>query len=162
MSNINVRKEFADVLKALTKKISSRPVMGRLAASAKTSIIKRTRLGRGVRLSGQTFKLPPLSPAYVEYRRKHRRRLSPSATVRRSNVHATGQLVEKSIRIRLRGMGFVLFINKARGVDLDGKRSKIDNVKLNRILGRKGRRWFDLSKAEQNGLSREIRKILLR
>jgi hypothetical protein len=161
MSNIRVIKRVADQINARVSRVKNKRTMQRLATQAKNQIVIRTRLGKGVRLNGSTFNFPPLSDAYKKQRNRYKKRLSSKTTPNTSNVHATGQLVEKSIKIIATNNRFTLYLNKSRGRDLFGRQSKIDNVELNRILSRR-RRWFDFSTAERRFLSRQIRVLLLR
>jgi hypothetical protein len=113
-------------------------------------IRKRTRLGKGVDDKGGNIKLNPLTELYVERRKKLP--LSGQTTPKKSNLTATGQMLE-SIKGTRQGLKFIFsFIGNRK----DGK----TNNEVASYAPKLGRPFFNLSNTEKNGISRGIRKLI--
>lgn len=124
-------------------------------------IIKvRTQLGKGVSENGG--KLSPLKKLENERYRELRKtsdKLSPNTTPGRSNLTATGQLLE-SIQGDRSGTEFRFFFNPKRTTDLSGRVSRATNQDIVRGQEAQGRPFFFLAKTELTGLSRKIRDAI--
>jgi len=115
-------------------------------------IQRRTRLGKGVSKSGELVKLAPLSNEKYKKKRKEST-LDSTTRPNKSNLTFTGQLL-KSI-IGKRNKTIITFT-------LDDKRDDTSstNSEIARGQADQGRRFFDLSKSERNGVSRKISQLL--
>lgn len=147
-------------------KKSLRSVMPKLQKEVPEQIRTRTRLGNRVdhnfndRLGGKTGKFDKLSNKYKRTRRKLKNNLDPKTTPAKSNLTATGQLLD-SIKARRRGRtGLLIYLEKQRRVDLRGNPATIDNVTLAEYVEEK-RPFFALSDGELNKFRRMIRDKIL-
>jgi len=124
-------------------------------------IIKvRTQLGKGVSENGG--KLAPLKRLENERYRELRKtsdKLSSNTTPGRSNLTATGQLLD-AIRGDRSGTEFRFFFQSKRTTDLSGRTSKATNQDIVRGQEAQGRPFFFLAKTELTGLSRKIRDAI--
>jgi len=125
------------------------------------NIIKiRTQLGKGVSSNGG--KLSALkkleSDKYKELRKKSDK-LSSNTTPNRSNLTATGQLLD-AIRGERSGNEFRFFFISKRNADLSGRTSKATNQDIVKGQEEQGRPFFFLSKTELTRLSRSIRDAI--
>lgn len=114
-------------------------------------IVKRTRLGYGVdRSYGTKKRLPPLSPMYVNFRRKFKK-LSTTTSAKRSNVTLTGELLESvGIKRISKGVSVISAIGKHAG--------GISNEDLTSYLHRQNRTFLRISELEYKQLVRIYRK----
>lgn len=149
------------MLAAVTQKVANSLEQGfsdKYANDLKDRIKKRTRLGTGV--NGKPFNALKSAP-YKQQRR--RSRLSAKTTPAKSNVTATGQLVDSLTVVKAKLTGAVSYVFKIgdnRGRDLGGKSSKIGNKQLNKYVEGQGRKWLGLTKAQLNEIQREIRQFI--
>lgn len=110
-------------------------------------IKKRTQAARkGVNADGSMFTLPKLSEPYVEFRKTFKK-LSSETSPNRSNLTLTGSMLNDMVAER---SGFTFKFSF---------KDELNSKKANWVaLG--GRRFFDLSKSERNGLQRKISDII--
>lgn len=134
-----------------------------LAKDTAKQIKTRTQLGKSAEENGSSKKLKVLKESYKDIRRKNRNRLSRNTTVSRSNLTATGQMLNALFGI-FRGKSIIIDIKEGRGKDLTGRNTGVTNKDLIDFNEDKGRRFFDLTKFEENELRRKIadkiRKLL--
>jgi hypothetical protein len=145
-------KKFTDKLKDLVgKRALSKAELRALGLHSIYLIVKRTRLGYGVKESGgQRYRLPKLSEPYVTARRRFKN-LDEYTSARKSNLSRTGQML-KSMRI----------LNSAGGsvtIGPDGGRtdSKNSNDQIAVFQLGQGRSFNKLSRLEFEQLIRFFR-----
>lgn len=141
---------FGKIAKELTNPSNAREIEP-IGLEAVKLIVKRTRLGYGVaKNGGRRFRLAPLSPAYVNQRRKSR--LSKFARPKKSNLSRTGEMLSSVDVIRIsRGDIFV----GPTGIRSTG----LKNSELAKFQeDRKNRKFNYISDKEFNQLRRIYRK----
>lgn len=110
---------------------------------------------------GLKGKLPPLtSDAYIKLRKKSKR-LSPDTSPTKSNLTATGQMLE-AIKTKITGDKLTIFINNnKRKADLSGRKSDLTNNELRKIIEDEvGTKFFDLTKEEREEATELATKII--
>lgn len=146
-------------LKALAKKLEKLPDEDYqfLADKISQQIKKRTKTGKGVDKGGGLYKLPDLSEKYVETRKKNRSKLGEKGTPKKSNLTASGAMLDSIKGTFSRAGGTIKLIFELTGSTkgLGEKSQKTRDVA--KWQEEQGRRFFDLSKTEQNGILREVR-----
>ena len=111
------------------------------------TIRKRTLLGKGVPSDGApNTSLKPLSKNYIKFRSKYKL-LSGKTTAKKSNLTLTGKMLDDISAVR-NGFTFVFSFKD----ELNKKKAS--------WVTEGGRRFFDLSKSERNGLQRKISDII--
>lgn len=144
----NLMKRITDAVKASIAPPATRPV----AMEAIDIIVKRTRLGYGVRRNyGVKEKFPTLSARYMSFRRTYRK-LSSTTSPRKSNLTLTGQLLESIDIIKITPGKLVIGATKTR---LGGLRNE-DLV--NFLQERHDRYFLRISSLEYKQLIRFYRK----
>lgn len=138
--------------------------LNKLARSTANQIKKRTQLKRGVSESGQLNNIKGLKESYIDVRTKNRSRLDPNTTPARSNLTATGQMLN-NLQGKYKNRSIEIdFKKEERSASLTGQKSSVKNSEIVGFQEEQGRRFFDLSDSEINGLRREIanriRKLL--
>jgi len=133
----------------------------RLGDSVTETIRRRTRQGYGVDSAGNRTKLKALTDEYVETRRRYSDDLSEFTTPKKSNLTATGQMLDAMRGVASRGR-IEVEIAGSRKPGLGGQRSKISNSTLARYVQEMGRQFFGLTKPERTGLVRQVKLIFLR
>lgn len=162
MASNNVRLErIGSILKLLVEEAITTLESKRLGIMLVEQIKKRTRLGYGVDDGGRQKKLPALSDGYVGTRTRLKDNLDQFTTPKRSNLTATGQLLN-SVRSGRRGALVIEIAGGARNKGLDGRSSSLSNRTLAGYLEKKGRKFFGLTTAEEAGLVREIKKVIIK
>lgn len=152
------------ILNAVTQKVSSSLKKGfndQYAEDLKGRIKKRTRLGTGV--DGKPFNA--LKSTQYKRLRKRSQNLSAETTPAKSNLTATGQLVNSLTVVKFKVGGAVSYIFKLgdnRGRDLRGKSSKIGNKQLNEYVELQKRKWLGFTKAQINEIKRDIRQFIIK
>lgn len=122
-------------------------------------IARRTRLGFGVKKSGQLRqKLKPLTPKYKDFRKKNKRKLYSLTTPKKSNLTFTGQLLN-SLKARSEGIGRVTVFFKGTHKNLDG--SKMPNGLLANYVSKK-RPFLGPSNREIQRLKTNIKNRILK
>lgn len=147
----DLTKKLEEMSKQITLPKNARElqVIGQLAVDL---IVKRTRLGYGVKKNGgKRFRLEPLTEGYVEQRKKGG--LSQYTGPKKSNLTRTGQMLESVKIIRL-----------SRGVITVGPQGRRGDGKSNDDIAiwnakRKGRSFVFISDNEYNQLRRAYRKM---
>jgi len=160
-----IDEQVKEVLKGKLEKAISTQISLEYTNVLKERIKKRTRLGIGVDpKTGNSERLKPIQDRYKKVRKKSPR-LSSQTTASRSNLTATGQMINSltSVKIKLQdGIKFVFTVGDKRGIGLDGKPSKIGNKKLVDYQEKQGRKWLGFTKPQINQISREIRQIIIK
>lgn len=156
----DIMKDKAKSAGGALKAVFNASVCQKLAHEVATQIKKRTRLGYGVRRGGQQKPLAVLSDPYVEFRRKHKSELFEDTQPKRSNLTATGQLLNA-----ITGKGSTARIEIS--LTPDGRSKGLGGVKPkdltnSKLLGyvEKLRRFFALTNPEKNRFVREVKLIL--
>lgn len=127
-------------------------------------IAKRTRLGKGVDREGVELRsLDALEPSTVENRTRYKKNLSELTGPKKSNLTATGQMLE-AITYKFQSGGFLFFFKSGRrGRELSGSEGRTTNAEVARHVSEK-RPFFALSRTELNGyavrLKREFLKLI--
>lgn len=91
-------------------------------------------------------------------------KLSSTTTPGRSNLTATGQLLNSltTVKVKLEnGVKFIITVGDKRGLDMYGNRSKIGNKKLVAYQERQGRKFLGFTKPQINQITRDIRQKLI-
>ena len=98
---------------------------------------------------GTKGKLDPLSKKYIEYRAKKSNRLHPDTTPSKSNLTATGQMLD-ALRGRAAGGKVTVDIKpNTRRKELSGKRSGLNNNQVRQYVEDAGREFLKLSPEEK-------------
>lgn len=118
-------------------------------------IKKRTQLGKD--LSGS--KLKDLKPSTKAYRKRYKANLDSNTTPTKSNLTATGQLLN-AIECEVKGRQFELSLKDQRKNDLSGSKSKVKNSEIRKFQEDQGRPFFGLLEFEKLFIIREIIKRL--
>lgn len=141
-----------DRLQAAYKEAASPAVQMPIAEFALSLIVKRTRLGYGVRNNfGEKERLPQHSKRYIQVR-KDSPHLSETTSPTKSNLTFTGELLESVRVIKARDGKIVI---SPDGVRSDGR---LTNLKLARILESKNRVFNRISELEYQQILRFYRK----
>lgn len=133
---------------AVTKRIQklfdqakSKNVIEPVANEAIKIIVRRTRLGYGVKKAfGERERLKKLSPKYI-VQRSRSRRLSSTTSARKSNLTFTGQMLESVQVIKSQDGKIVI---GPRGYRSDGKQ----NQKIAQYQVDQGRTFMNISRLE--------------
>lgn len=142
-------------------------VVRKVGDEAKQQIIKRTRLGKGVRpQGGGIFDLAGLKDSTIDKRERYDFNLSPFTRPTRSNLTATGQLLD-SITYRIfktgQDKGIELFFKENRRKELEGGPARVRHKDLANYVERGGRPFFYLADFEiekmKSVLFRELDKV---
>ncbi len=158
----NPLKKKAELLKKIQYQLLRDTAFKRkIALMTADQIRKRTRLGKGVDESGKQTRLKVLSDKYIDVRKKYRKNLTNLTTPNKSNLSATGQMLD-AITGEPTPKGFRIFFINARKRDLQGNISKVTNNQLSEFVESNGRRFFDISIPEENMIRRELRAELTR
>ena len=139
------------VRKGLERSVSKRAMqeIGNLAVQI---IRERTRDGKGVqRPDGNRTKLKPLSPQYIEFRKRFGN-LSPFTSPGRSNLTLTGQMLD-SIKVVRTSQGKAVV--RPSGIREDGKR----NADVARWVSRE-RPFLNLARSEIRLITDEVRRFI--
>lgn len=147
----------AKVEKTLKKVLKSKSFYDDLGEFVSNQIRKRTRIGKGVSPSGNQTKLNPLKPSTKKYREKYKKNLSENTRAGKSNLTATGQLLD-SIEYKSTNAKTKISFADKRSKELSGAASTISNSKVAGYVQKAGRRFFGLTTGEQNELKRIIEK----
>lgn len=125
------------------------------------NIVTRARLGKGVSNGKQKNFDKPLTEKYIDFRKKHSKRLAntTSANQKKSNATATGQMLE-SISSKVNPGFILLFFKGKRKGELDGRTSKLSNDEVAEFFQKK-RPFFEITSADVNEIKRYIRSIIV-
>lgn len=125
-------------------------------------IRKRTRLGKGVKENGDLEKLGGtgrIEESTIAYRKRYRKNLSDLTTYKRSNLTATGQLLD-NIKHEFKNGIMTFFFSGTRRKELSGKGRGVKNSEVARHVS-KERPFFRLSNTEQRQFARRLRNEFL-
>lgn len=160
--NEQVEKSLRDKIRKAAEKTFS----DQYVETLKDRIVKRTKLGQGVDpRTGNTTRLKPLSTEYKGTRRNNRSRLSGTTQPARSNLTATGQLLDSLRVIKksiVNGIKYTITIDNKRGRNLDGSNSTVGNRDIARFQRKQGRNFFGFTKPQINQIVREVRQTILK
>jgi hypothetical protein len=145
----SIKKKYAkEIRKALTE------VTRVGAEKAMNEVIKRTKDGIGS--NGQ--KLKPLKASTIEFRRRWSAFLAKDTSPAKSNLTATGQLLE-ALYFRVVGSRFFIKVNtKTRDQGLGGDDRGLNNDQVRQYVEEAGREFLNLSDKEKADLTEFIRK----
>jgi len=164
MAKSRTKKDINDFKKEMTTlidKFGSKKRMTLLGKEAVSLIVIRTRVGRGFSTAtkgggDKATKLKPLSPNYIDYRKKNKAKLTGRAgTVKKSNLTFTGQLLN-SIDVIKASKG-KCFIGAKK------ERRKGETVKNSEIIGyqeKQGRVFLQLSTLDIKKLIRFMKNLV--
>lgn len=142
--------KLKDRLKTLEKEVSKNinpKVFDFILTEVPETIRKRTLLGKGVPSEGAAnTSLKSLSKSYKKFRSKYKQ-LSNKTTPNKSNLTLTGKMLDDISAVR-NGFTFTFSF-----------KDELSKKKANWVT-ENGRRFFDLSKSERNGLQRKIGDII--
>jgi hypothetical protein len=136
----------------------------KFAGDVVAQITKRTRLGKGVAQEGGEYEpISGLEGSTIKTRKRYQKNLSEFTRPKKSNLTATGQMLE-AITYRIQQGGFLFFFKSGRrNRELSGGPGKTSNAEVARHVGER-RPFFNLSRSEMNGyavrLKREILKLI--
>lgn len=166
-----IEKQFTEIITNEIEKVLGivfeRRFLSEIGKDVAKQIRTRTRLGKGVGNNGRQEKLAPLKKTTKSLRRRYRSRLSNLTTPARSNLTATGAMLD-SISSKLNGKTIKIFIKNTVRRTLSGAISEKTNSEIATFLekgrpsGSKGgqmspRPFFKLTKSEENEIRRKIR-----
>lgn len=155
--------EIIKVVREKVEKALARGFNADYADELKERIKERTRRGSGVDPeTGATLRFPKLSDDYKKVRKKYQSKLSGETTKGKSNLTATGQLLNSLTVVKVKTKGMVKYVFRLgdrRGRNLDGSSSKIGNKQLNEYVSKK-RNWFGFTKSQKNQIIDDIRQML--
>lgn len=147
-----IQKILNDELNSLIKERVTQQTLNKVGKEAKDQIVKRTRLGLGVR-NGKARPLKALSESYIEQRKKRRAKLSKFTTTKKSNLTATGQFLNSlSYKVNPITKKVELFFKENRRRELNGGPPRVRHIDLLQYVSEQGRPFFELADFE-------IRKI---
>lgn len=148
---LQVQKFTSKIEKTLKQAVSKRQTSA-LAEEAIKIIVRRTRLGYGVKRNySERYKLPGLSTAYIKRRRNYSG-LAGTTTPKKSNLTFTGQMLESVSIIRADDKGMIVIGPKGR------RRDRLTNVEVAEFNEQRGRIFNRLSRLEFQQLLRIYRK----
>ena len=90
--------------------------------------------------------------------------LSPDTKPAKSNLTATGQLIDALTVAKLKIDGtvsYLIYLGDRRGRDMFGKSSKIGNRELNEYVS-KERPWLGFTRSQVNEIKRDIRQFIVK
>ncbi len=149
-------KKLRDAIKSVLPEITKASQMRKYGELAAGMIKLRTRLGSGVAYDGaDKEKLKPLKPSTIERRKglKATGRLSGETSPRKSNLTATGQLLD-SVQVTNAGIATVSVGPKG------GRDDGLTNQKVAERVTAGGRPFNSLSKIETKRLHDEVKRNL--
>jgi len=162
---MSVEKQIQEILERRVNRFvkagQSKELLDKVGKEAVSQVVKRTRLGQGVRPpgGGAASKLLPLKDITKKYRSRYSNNLSPFTRDSRSNLTATGQLLD-SITYRIlngtKSKIIQLFFKDNRTYELNGGRARVRNDKLAGHVQKQGRSFFYLAQFE----IKKIRSII--
>jgi hypothetical protein len=159
--NLDVLKKVQDRIDRAVKDTLSRTQLKVIGEEQKNKVKTRTRLGKGVsETTDRLTRLKRLKDSTKETRKRYRGRLHSQTTVSKSNLTATGQLLD-SLRTRVENNSVIIFLKDRRSTELSGSASTKTNSEVANYAKKGGRNFLELSSSEVNALIRDIRKRIL-
>lgn len=167
-----IAKQIVELVNGQVKKAVGfgvrRPFLQRQANNLAAQVRKRTRLGRGVERTGpgRVIRLARLADSTKEQRQRYSFNLSPLTTPRRSNLTATGQMLD-SLYGDVAGNTLLVRVRDQIKRKLSGGPSK---VRISDVIdftedgstNRPARPFFRAAEFEREEISRNIRKEIFR
>lgn len=149
--NNQIKEILNEKLRKTIKSGLNDKLLNKIGIEAKQQIVKRTRLGKGVRVDGgSVFNLKSLKKSTIDHRVRYGINLSQFTRSNKSNLTATGQLLD-SIAHRIIGRGrytaIELYFKENRRRELSGAASKITHEKIHEYVS-KTRPFFNLAEFE--------------
>lgn len=118
-------------------------------------IVERTRDGYSVQKTGaMKRRFKPLSPTYIEYRKRYRDRLDSTTAPNKSNLTFTGRML-RSMKIKEVSNNRVTW-----GPSKDRRKGGVTNEEIARYVEEQGRPFNYLSKEDLNKISSHVNKTL--
>jgi len=153
----DVRRVFNRIIKHVGDTVTNKK-MKALGEFALELIVKRTRLGYGVRKNNaKRRRLRQLSPGYVKFRRDNRRDLDKTTTPKKSNLTLTGQMLRSMKVTRVRKASVLIAPTKRRG----GKYGRgLTNAKVAEYQAKQGRPFNFLTDLEAKKVRRYYERTL--
>jgi len=153
---------MANKLSQLAKNIQVKVKLAQLKAAKEVAqlipeIIKLRTRQEGEGVSGQ---LDSLEDSTIKYRKRYEDNLHPDTDPNRSNLTATGQLIDS---IQGRNVGTKIIIEPRKGKrkgELSGGKSRLTNREVLKYVEQNGRVFHELSKEEKKELIDLIEQII--
>ena len=120
-------------------------------------IKQRSRSGKDI--NGQKF--DGLSGPYKDYRQRYKKNLHETTTPKKSNITATGQMLDSMKSEGKAGQIVVNGPSGRRAKELDGKSRGGNNKDVARYVTEQGREFFGLTTEEKSRLIKEVKKTIL-
>jgi hypothetical protein len=134
--------------------------MKSLSKSMAEQIVKRTRLGSGVDNSNKKTKLKKLAESTIDQRSRYAENLSEFTTPKRSNLTATGQLLD-SVKGSANKTKIQITISGKRNKELSGSKSTLTNAQVANYVS-DDRPFFGLTDTERKQFARTIKQQLIK
>lgn len=137
-------------------------LLNKVGSNTVKQIVKRTRLGKGVKKpgGGAAFKLLPLRNSTIDYRDNYSVNLSQFTRPNRSNLTATGQLLDSithKIISKKNNLKIIqIYFKENRTFELNNNKPRISHKKINENVEKQGRPFFYLAGFELNQIKSTI------
>jgi hypothetical protein len=143
--------------KQIEKYLNSRisKAMDEVSELIPAQIRKRTQLGKDLKGG----KIKPIENSTKAYRKRYSKNLDSNTTPNRSNLTATGQLLN-SIESKAKGLVYEITLKDKRSKDLSGSTSKASNTEIKDFQEKQGRFFWGLTDFEKVFIVRELIKRL--
>jgi len=119
----------------------------------------RTRLGKGVE-KGKNKTLTIIEPATIKARTRYKKNLSPLTRPKKSNLTATGQMLDSISYKYFKGV-FTIFFKGKRNRELSGPGSSKTNATVGKWANQ-ARPFFGFSDTEYSGLAKKLKGEFLK
>jgi hypothetical protein len=129
--------------------------MAEVAELIPAQIRKRTQLGKDLKGG----KIKPIEDSTKDYRKRYSKNLDSNTTPNRSNLTATGQMLN-SIESKAKGLVYEITLKSKRTKDLSGSTSKVTNAEIKDFQEKQGRFFWGLTDFEKVFIVRELIKRL--
>jgi len=116
----------------------------------------RTRLGKG----DDNKKLKELKASTKKKRKRYKKNLSEFTKPNKSNLTATGQMLD-SIKSKTDGSKIIIDFRKKRTTELDGTPSELTNTEVAIFSEQLGRLFFGLTPLQRKEFARRVKAELL-
>jgi hypothetical protein len=160
---VDIRKFGKRLKRVAEDAFESKEIRDALGAFAVEQIVKRVRLGYGVKeQGGSRQKLKPLSDTYREFRKRYSGQLSQFTSVKRSNLTLSGQMLDSLTHSTPRKSIVIYFEGRRRPFPLTrgGKRRTISltNQELANIHHSGARPFLYFTRSEETRFTQFLRK----
>lgn len=150
-------------LELLKKKLQVRKKLAQVKAAKELAIVIPEVIKIRTRLDGEGINGPlnELQESTEKYRTRYRENLHPDTSPGKSNLTATGQLLD-AIKGKSSGSKVTIEIKggKRKG-ELSGARSKLTNKEVRKYVEDNGRKFFELSEKEREEATQLAKDIIL-